>query len=116
MRVTVYHNPRCSKSRQALQWLDEQGIDYHIKRYLDEGLTADEINHLKDKLAATSLRDFMRQKEEIYAENQLEYADETALLAALIAYPKLLERPIILTETKAIVARPPASLADFFTP
>lgn len=110
--MILYHNPRCSKSREALQWLNEQNLSPQIRLYLDTGLTAPEIQHLAQQLNAGSLRDFMRHKEDDYLTQNLQTADETTLLNALIATPKLLERPILVTEHGAAIGRPLQNIID----
>ena len=97
--MIIYHNPRCSKSCEALQWLTEHG-------YLEKPLSLEEITQLKQKLNLGSIREILRQKENIYQELQLDHADESSLQAALLATPQLLERPIIVTQHGAVVARP----------
>ena len=104
--MIIYHNPRCSKSREALQWLTEHGFTPEIRLYLEKPLSLEEITQLKQKLNLGSIREILRQKESIYQELQLDNADENKLQAALLATPQLLERPIIVMQNGAVVARP----------
>ena len=106
-KVTIWHNPRCSKSREALKLLEEQGKEVDVYKYLDEALSVDEIKSVLLKLGIVA-RDLMRTKETIYKELGLkDIEDEEALIEAMSKYNKLIERPIIITDTKAIIGRPP---------
>ena len=100
--MIIYHNPRCSKSREALQWLTEHGFTPEIRLYLEKPLSLEEVTQLKQKLNL----EILRQKENVYQELQLDHADESSLQAALLATPQLLERPIIVMQNGAVVARP----------
>lgn len=106
--LRLYHNPRCSKSRQTLALLEENNITVAPILYLQTGLTETEVLRLKKKLGVTSLLSMMRPKEAEFAAQKLTKAsDEAALLAGLLAAPKLLERPILETEDAAAIGRPP---------
>lgn len=106
-----YHNPRCSKSRQGLQLLDELGIKYTVKEYLKEPLKESELQTLMQKLGK-SPKEVIRTKEDIYKEQGLANKDLTdkQWIQTIIKHPKLLERPILETKTKAIIGRPPEDL------
>lgn len=110
-KITFYHNPRCSKSRQALSMLEEKGADLKIVPYLD---TPPTLAALKKIAAAlnTSPRAFMRSNEAIYKELDLgrEDVSDSALLKAIVDHPKLLERPIAVSETRAVIGRPPEDI------
>ena len=111
MSVTIYHNPRCSKSRQTLALLQEKGEDPVIVEYL---ATPPDAAALRDilNLLGLSPRDLMRKKEAPYKE--LDLADESlgddALIAAMVAHPILIERPIVVTADKAAIGRPPEAV------
>ena len=113
MAVTIYHNPRCSKSRQTLALLQEKGVDPTIVQYLD---TPPDAATLKDLLGKLDLapRDLMRRKEAAYKENGLDdpALDEDALIAAMVANPILIERPIVVNGAKAALGRPPEQVLD----
>lgn len=110
--ITIYHNPRCSKSRQTLQLLKDNGIDPTINEYLKGGLTVDGLEKLLGALAIEP-RQMMRIKETEYKEQNLAQATTTQeLLAAIVATPKLLERPIVVNGDKAAIGRPPESVLD----
>ncbi len=108
MSVTIYHNPRCSKSRQTLALLVERGIEPRIVDYLSTPPKADELKRILGLLAMAP-RDLMRKKEKAYAAGGLadEALGEDDLVAAMIADPILIERPIVLANGKAAIGRPP---------
>jgi len=110
---TIYHNPRCSKSRQALKILQSKKIKPNIVLYLEVRLSKKIIKELLNKLKL-SIRDILRTKEDIYKKNNLQKNELTddQLINYLIKYPKLLERPIVLTSKKAIIGRPPERIID----
>ena len=113
MGLKIYHNPRCSKSRQALAILTDGGADFDIVEYLQTGLGEDELVDLQAK-AGLELRAMMRTGEAIYKEMGLKSeADEAKLRAAIIANPILLERPLVVSDTKAVICRPPELASDF---
>ncbi|MBK2077583.1 arsenate reductase family protein [Francisella tularensis] len=103
--MKFYHNPKCSKSRQAKQILDQNNIDYEIHLYLDKPLSKDQVVVLLQKLKL-SIRDIIRTKENIWKEN---FSDkeftEAELIEIVVANPGLLERPIIENGDFAVVAR-----------
>ncbi|PSU43811.1 arsenate reductase (glutaredoxin) [Photobacterium frigidiphilum] len=114
MSVTIYHNPRCSKSRQTLALIEEKGIAPTIVKYLDETPSENELKSLFTKLGYASVRDMMRTKEDIYktltlGENTI--TDEQ-LFTAMSQNPKLIERPIVVNGEKAAMGRPPESVLD----
>lgn len=111
MKVTIYHNPRCSKSRATLQLLQDKGIEPHIVEYLKTPPTAEELNAILQKLGMEP-RDLMRKNEAIYREAGLddEALDKNALIAAMIENPILIERPIVLAQDKAAIGRPPENV------
>ncbi|BES71885.1 arsenate reductase (glutaredoxin) [Marinobacter nanhaiticus D15-8W] len=109
----IFHNPRCSKSRQTLALLEEQGIQPDIIRYLDSPPTADELKGILKQLDKTP-RELMRTGESIYRELGLDDSTltEDQLIAAMVDNPKLIERPIVLHKGKAALGRPPESVLD----
>lgn len=108
--VTIYHNPRCSKSRETLALLETHGVKPEIVRYLDTPPDRETLQILLQKLGMSSARQLMRTKEELYKELQLENASESELLDALAAHPKLLERPIVINGAQARLGRPPEAV------
>ncbi len=113
-KVRIWHNPRCGKSREALKFLEEEGIDAEVIKYLDAPHTKDEITTLVKMLKIKSAGDLMRTKESIYKElNLKDEKDEEKLIEAMIKYPKLIERPIVIKGTKAVIGRPLEKIVDF---
>lgn len=113
MPLTIYHNPRCSKSRQTLALIEEAGAEHDIVRYLEDTLSADDIKTLLSKLGFDSARQLMRRGEAAYKEQGLaKIDDEEALIAAMVAEPKLIERPIVVKGGKAVLGRPPENVND----
>ncbi|MFN3233241.1 MAG: arsenate reductase (glutaredoxin) [Alphaproteobacteria bacterium] len=113
MSVTILHNPRCSKSRQTLALLEEKGIDPEIVEYLKTPPTADEITAILKQLDMAP-RDLMRKKEAPYKELNLadDSLSEDDLITAMVENPILIERPIVLANSKAAIGRPPESVLD----
>ena len=109
----LYINPRCSTCRNAAAHLDEHSFKYEKIEYLKVGLNKKEIMEIKSKLGAASVRDFMRIKEETYKELSLSTADEATLVDSLIEHPVLLQRPIIVDATKALIGRPSERILEF---
>lgn len=109
--ITLYHNPRCSKSRQALALLQEKGIEPDIRLYLEQPPTAAELKSLLAKLGV-SARELLRKGEDAYKELNLkdEGLSEAALLKAMVNNPKLIERPIAIKGEMALIGRPPENL------
>jgi arsenate reductase len=113
MSIEIYHNPRCSKSRQTLQLLQEQGIEPEVVEYLK---TPPDKKTLKQILKMLGLepRDLMRKKESEYKQNQLDDPNLTReqLIDAMLAHPKLIERPIVIKDGKAAIGRPPEKVLE----
>ena len=105
---TIYHNPRWGKSRQTLQLLRDNGIEPNIIEYLKDIPTADELKNLSVKLEKRP-NEFVRKSEADFKENNLiETVDnESALIAAMTHFPKIIERPIVVKGNKAVIGRPP---------
>ncbi len=113
MAITMYHNPRCSKSRQTLALLEEKGAKPIIKEYLNDAPSVDELNEILSMLSMEP-RDLMRKNETEYKENNLDNhaLSRDELIAAMVANPKLIERPIVINNGKAAMGRPPESVLD----
>ncbi|GAB3370901.1 arsenate reductase (glutaredoxin) [Spongiibacter taiwanensis] len=112
---TIYHNPRCSKSRQTLQLLKEQGIEPEVILYLDTPLDAAQITGLLKKLGL-SARELLRKGEEEYKARGLADTSlsDSGLIAAMVAAPKLIERPIVVCGDRAVLGRPPENVKALF--
>lgn len=113
MKVTIYHNPRCSKSRQTLALLEGKGIKPEIVEYL---VTPPDRAQLSSILSLLNLkaRDIMRKKEAVYKEKGLDddALSEGQLIDAMIENPILIERPIVLANGRAAIGRPPENVLD----
>ena len=107
----IFHNPRCSKSRRTLELLTERGIEPEIIRYLETPPTEQELSEILDALGRQP-RELMRTGENEYKELGLDNPDlsREELIAAMVATPKLIERPIVLANGKAAVGRPPENI------
>lgn len=111
MNVQIMHNPRCSKSRTTLQLLKDNGVEPEIILYLETPPDADELTSILDKLDMQP-RDLMRKGQQEYKAMDLgnEQLSDEQLIAAMIEAPILIERPIVLTNGKARIGRPPESV------
>jgi arsenate reductase len=114
--VTMWHNPRCSKSRGALALLAEHGIEPTIVRYLDVAPTRDQLIDVLRRLGTDDPRAIVRTGEPRYRELHLADADPDALLDALTSNPILIERPILLVGDRAVVGRPPERVLELVRP
>ena len=111
--LTLYHNPRCSKSRGALELLEARGLTPNVVRYLDTPLNAAQIKALLGKLGI-SARQLLRTGEDEYKMLQLadDSLSEAQLIAAIAEHPKLMERPILEADDKAVIGRPPENILE----
>lgn len=111
MSVIIYHNPRCGKSRQTLQLLQQQGIEPEIIEYLKTPPSAQQLDDILQQLDMEP-RELMRKKEAEYKANGLDDAslDRQALITAMINNPILIERPIVIANGKAALGRPPEAV------
>jgi arsenate reductase (glutaredoxin) len=112
-RVTIYHNPRCSKSRQALALLEDRGITPTVVHYLESPPDAAQLQALLRQLGLGA-RQLLRSGEATYQELGLDEPSlsEDALIAAMVAHPILIERPIVVTAKGAVVGRPPDNVLN----
>ena len=112
--ITIYHNPRCRKSREALEILEERGIEHLVRLYLndEESMSAAEFQDVLDALDMDAI-DLVRKNESVWKEEYktLEL-DEDEVILAMIEHPKLMERPIVMNGDRAVVARPAEKLLD----
>jgi len=113
MSIRIYHNPKCSKSRQTMTLLSEKGIDPEIIEYLKTPPDSNELQNILDLLGLAP-RELMRTKETIYNELNLDNPDlsDEQLIAAMVKNPILIERPIVVTDGKATIGRPPENILD----
>ena len=111
--ITIYHNPRCSKSRQTLELLQENNISPEIILYLENTPSKSELKEILAKLGITA-RDLLRKGEEAYKEHGLqdESLSDDQVIDAMTVSPKLIERPIVVAGNKAVLGRPPENVLD----
>ena len=108
--MVIYHNPRCSKSRQALQLCEEAGVDLEVVEYLKTPPDEVALTGLLKKLGLKAYQ-VVRIKEEVYSQLELSAdSSEEEIIAAIIKYPVLLERPIVVKDDKAVIGRPPENV------
>ncbi|ESU28224.1 arsenate reductase [Flavobacterium limnosediminis JC2902] len=104
--ITIYHNPRCSKSREGVCFLEEKGIEFNTVKYLDENITVEELTAIIKKLNCKPI-ELVRTKETLWKEN---YKDKTLsdkeIITIMAENPVLIERPIIINGDKAVIGRP----------
>lgn len=111
--IKIWHNPRCSKSREAIKILEENSTPTEVIKYLETNLDAKEIKQTLIMLGL-SPRELMRTTEDIYKElNLKEELDEEKLIEAMAEYPKLIQRPVLFKGDKAIIARPSSKIEEF---
>ena len=111
--TTIYHNPRCSKSRAALELLTEKDIDAKVVKYLDTPPDRADIENILELLEMEP-RELMRKGEQEYSENNLDdpSLNRDQLIDAMIKFPRLIERPIVVKDGKAAIGRPIQNIID----
>lgn len=108
--ITIYHNPRCSKSRQTLGLIEEKGHDFVVKEYLKNPPTKEELKKVIDLLDINP-EQLIRKGESEFKENfKGKKLSDEEWIDAMVAYPKLIERPIVIDGNKAILGRPPENV------
>jgi arsenate reductase len=114
--ITIWHNPRCSKSREALKLLEERGEAPEIVNYLDE---TPDAKTLKATLAMLGIgpRDLLRTKEAEYTALGLDDTSlgDDAIIEAMVSHPKLIERPVVIIDNTAMIGRPPEKVLELFS-
>ncbi len=113
MTVEIYHNPRCSKSRATLALLEENNITPEVRLYLENPPTAAQLTAVVAQLGITP-RELLRKGEDEYKENNLNDASLTdqQIIDLMVKFPRLIERPIVITQGKARIGRPPESVLE----
>ncbi|MDG0980618.1 MAG: arsenate reductase (glutaredoxin) [Halieaceae bacterium] len=112
--MILLHNPRCSKSRQALAILEERGCDFQIRLYLEEPLSKVELQEILGYLGMEP-SELARKGEPAFKEGNLKAACEDQILEAMLVEPKLIERPILVVDGKAVVGRPPETVLELIS-
>ncbi|MGJ5641692.1 arsenate reductase (glutaredoxin) [Formosa sp. S-31] len=110
--IKIYHNNRCSKSREALQLLEASGKPFEVIKYLEDVPTKEELEQIVDLLDIRPI-DLVRKNESVWKENfKQENLSDEALIDVMVKYPKLIERPIVVNGEKAVIGRPPQQVLD----
>lgn len=110
--ITIYHNPRCGKSREGLQLLEQLDKPFTTVKYLNEPLNKQELSSILNKLGIPPL-DLVRQKEVIWKENYKDkQLSDDQIIDAMISHPVLIERPIVVNGNKAVIARPAEKIKE----
>jgi arsenate reductase len=111
--VTIYHNPRCSKSRQTLELLQQKGVNADVVEYLSSPPNTDQLDHILTLLQLEP-RQLMRCKEAEYKEHGMDNPNLTRkqLIALMVQHPKVIERPIVIRGGKAAIGRPPETVLE----
>ncbi|EMB48592.1 arsenate reductase [Vibrio mimicus] len=114
MSVVIYHNPKCSKSRETLALLESQGIAPQVIKYLEESPSVEELKLLYQQLGLSDVRAMMRSKDDLYKELNLgdSQLSDDDLFAAMAEHPKLIERPIVVSNGQARHGRPPEQVLE----
>ena len=112
-KITIYHNPRCSKSRQTLQLLRDNGVEPKIVEYLKIPLQKSELKNIADMLGLRP-KEFIRKNENDFKENNFGGVidNDEKIINAMISYPKIIERPIVTAGGLAVIGRPPENVLE----
>lgn len=117
--ITIYHNPRCSKSREALSLVEDFAVREQVRvevvDYLKSPPTFEQLSALRRTLGCAA-RDMIRNNEEEFGALKLEHAGEDDMLRAIAAHPRLLQRPIVVYEGRAVIGRPPELVLGLLDP
>ena len=115
MKIEIWHNPRCRKSREGLKFLEEKGLDFDIRNYLENSPSVEELRSVLKKMELTP-RDIIRKQEKEYKDLGLKdlSLSDSDLLEAMSSNPKLIERPIVIEGERAVMGRPIENLESFF--
>ena len=112
-QIVIYHNPRCSKSRETLQLLQDNNVVHDIVEYLEQPPSVDELKSII-RLLGVNARDLLRTTEPVYKDAELDddSLSEEEIIEAICEYPALLQRPIVVAGDKAVIGRPPVKVLD----
>ena len=111
--MEIYHNPRCRKSRETLNILQDSGVDFEIRKYLDDPPTKVELTDVLKKLDIRPLA-LIRKREEVF-KNEFKGKDlsDDEWIDVMVAHPRLIERPIVIEGDRAVIGRPPENVREF---
>lgn len=104
--VQIWHNNRCSKSREAKKYLDEHDVKYEVVEYLKNGFSEDDLRGVVKQLGISDINEMLRKKEKEYKELDVASKTQDEIIEIVVQNPKLVERPIIVNNDKAVIARP----------
>jgi arsenate reductase len=106
--ITIWHNSRCGKSRDAIKLLDEKSVKYEVFEYLKQPISIQDIKNLINMLGLSDVREMLRKKEKEYKELNLDSEEKTQedIIYTVMKNPKLIERPIVIKDSKAAIGRP----------
>jgi len=110
-KLTIYHNPKCSKSRATLEILNSHDVEIEIVEYLKTPVNITKLQELSNKLGLP-ISEFIRKKEPVFQDLNLKSTDDEALFQAVSENPSLLERPIVESSSKAVIGRPPENVLE----
>ena len=110
--ITILHNPRCAKSREGLSLLENSGKDFEVVKYLDEPISEDTLKNIISLLGITPL-ELVRKNEAIWKSDfKGKVLTDAQILKAMVAHPKLIERPIVINGKRAVIGRPPQNILE----
>jgi len=110
--ITIWHNNRCSKSREAKALLEEKGLEFEVFEYLKNDFSKEELLRVMVQLKITDINDMLRKKEKEYKELDIANKSQNEILDLVVQNPKLIERPIIIKDNAACIARPMENLTN----
>ena len=110
-KFIIYHNPRCSKSRETLEILNSKGVDITVIEYLKNPLSFEQLSDLSKHFLS---EDFVRKNEKTFKNLDLSLTDRDSILRAIEEDPKLMQRPIVICEGRAVIGRPPERVLELF--
>jgi arsenate reductase len=111
--ITIWHNNRCGKSREAKTILEEKNLEFTVFEYLKEAFSKEELLKVMTQLGIKDINEMLRTKEALYKELDIKNKSQNEILDLVVENPKLVERPIIIKDNKAVIARPMENLINF---
>lgn len=111
--ITIWHNNRCGKSREAKTILEDKNVEFEVFEYLKNDFSKEELLKVMTQLNLKDVRDMLRKKETEYKELDIDNKSQNEILELVVKNPKLVERPIIIKDNKAVIARPMENLINF---
>ena len=110
--ITIWHNNRCTKSREAKKLLEEKALEFEVFEYLKNNFSKEELLIIMTQLKISDVKDMLRHKEAEYKNLDIENKSQNEILDLVVQHPKLIERPIVIKNNKAVIARPIENLID----